>query len=255
MIRDTRATTPTEGPAFYAQPRFLGGRAREWWTLLHPPYTLMHLSFCVIGACLVGPVNSFTLSVTVLAFFLGLGVSAHALDEMAGRPLATSLPHSHLVTAAVLGLVGAVGLGVAGSVMVSAYLLIFIALGIVLALGYNLELFGGLVHNDVTFALSWGSFPLLTAYFVQHHRLSVPSLLAGAFAALLSLTQRHLSVAARDLRRRTLRVEGEQIMTNGTSRPLTTQTLLAPYERALRSLCGATITLAVALAYLRFLPH
>jgi hypothetical protein len=243
-------------PAFYAQPKFLKrSAARDWWTLLHPPYTMLHLSFVVIGACLAGPVNAVRLGVTVLAFFLAVGVGAHALDELHGRPLSTSVPSRRLTEAAIFGLGGAVALGIVGVILVSPYLLVFIALGLGVALAYNLELFQGRFHSDAVFALSWGTFPLLTSYFAQHGNLSLSSLLAGAFAALVSQTQRQLSTPARDLRRRTTSVEGRQIFTDGSVTPITDRTMLAPLERALRSLCWAGLALALALAYLRFPPH
>jgi hypothetical protein len=244
------------GAAFYAQPRYLTtSGARDWWTLLHPPYTMLHLSFVVIGACLVGPVNGVRLGITVLAFFLAVGVGAHALDELQGRPLSTSITSRHLTEAAVVGLVGAVALGVVGAVLVSAYLIIFIVVGVAVALAYNLELFHGRFHSDVVFALSWGTFPLLTSYFAQHGKLSVSSLFAGAFAALISQTQRQLSTPARNLRRRTASVEGRQVFTDGSVAPITDRTMLAPLERALRSLCWACVALALALVALRFTPH
>ena len=35
-------------PAFYARPSFASrGAIGDWWTLLHPPYTLWHLSYVV----------------------------------------------------------------------------------------------------------------------------------------------------------------------------------------------------------------
>jgi hypothetical protein len=194
----------------------------------------------VIGACLLGPVNAVRLGVTVLAFFLAVGVGAHALDELHGRPLSTSISSRQLVVAAVVGLGGAVA---------------FIVLGIAAALAYNLELFHGRFHSDTVFALSWGTFPLLTSYFAQHGNLSVSALFAGAFAALISQTQRQLSTPARDLRRRTSSVEGQQVLHDGSVIPITDRTLLAPLERALRSLCWASVALALALLYLRFTPH
>jgi hypothetical protein len=245
-----------QAPAFYAQPQFLRSKAlRDWWTLLHPPYTLLHLSFVVIGACLVGPVNAVRLGETVLAFFLAVGVGAHALDELRDRPLSTTISSSQLKVAAILGLLGAVALGIVGIVQVSAYFLIFIGAGVAVVLAYNLELFDGRFHSDAVFALSWGTFPLLTAYFAQHGRLSVPSLFAGAFAALISQTQRQLSTPARQLRRRTSSVEGRQVLANGSVIPITERTMLAPLESALRSLCWASVALAVGLLYLRFPPH
>jgi hypothetical protein len=243
-------------PAFYARPKYLrSSAARDWWTLLHPPYTLLHLSFVVIGACLLGPVNAAHLGLTVLAFFLAVGVGAHALDELQGRPLSTSIPSVSLKAAAVVGLSGAVALGIVGAVTVSPYLLVFIAVGVGVALAYNLELFHGRLHSDAVFALSWGTFPLLTAYFAEHGRLSVPSLFAGTFAALISNTQRQLSTPARDLRRRTSSVEGRQVFNDGSTAPITDRTILAPLEKALRSLCWASVALAVGLLYLRFTPH
>ena len=40
---------PPARPAYYAA---RPGGWRDWWTLLHPPYTAWHLSYAVIGAAL-----------------------------------------------------------------------------------------------------------------------------------------------------------------------------------------------------------
>jgi hypothetical protein len=252
LFKSTSKKSSETGPSFYAQPKFFHrARQREWWTLLHPPYTLMHLSFVVVGACLVGPVNFVRLAFTVAAFFLAVGVGAHALDELNGRPLSTTIPAWQLVAASVIGLAGAVALGVVGLFLVSPYLAIFIVVGATIAVAYNLELFNARLHSDLVFALSWGTFPLLTAYFAQHANLSVPALLAGLFAALLSQTQRELSTPARTIRRRTASVEGVQVLLDGTTVPLTSASMLAPLERALKGLCWATFALALSLLYLR----
>jgi len=253
MFKPSPKKTPIDGAAFYAEPSFLKRPAfRDWWTLLHPPYTLMHLSFIVIGSCLLGPANAVRLIFTVVAFFLAVGVGAHALDELHGRPLSTTIPTWQLATASSLGLGGAVILGIIGLFVVGAYLAIFIVVGVVIALGYNLELFHGRLHTDIVFSLGWGAFPLLTAYFAQHANLSIPAVLAGAFAALTSQAQRKLSSPARDIRRRTSSIEGTQALLNGETLPITSQSILAPLESALRALCWATMALAIALAYLRF---
>ena len=242
-------------PAFYATPRLLRQkRAREWWTLLHPPYTAMHLSFVVIGGCLVGPVSATRLAASLGAFFLAVGVGAHALDELHGRPLATKLATWQLTAAAVAGLGGAVALGVVGATVVGAHLLIFVGAGVTLALGYNLELFGGRLHRDLIFALSWGAFPVLTAYFAQHSRLSLTSALAALFAAFASLTQRRLSSPARELRRRTRTLDGVRTLSDGTEMAITRASVLEPLERALRSLCWMSVALACTFLLLRFHP-
>jgi hypothetical protein len=215
----------------------------------------MHLSFVVLGACLVGPVNAVRLTITVLAFFLAVGVGAHALDELRGRPLSTSIPTWQLVSAACLGLGGAVVLGVVGLFLVSPYLALFIVAGVAITLSYNLELFRSRLHSDVVFALGWGAFPVLTAYFAQHGDLGVSALGAAAFAAFISQTQRKLSTPARNIRRRTTSIEGQQVLVDGTVVPITNESMLGPLERALSSLCWATVVLSLALVYLRFHPH
>lgn len=253
MSRHRAKKATVNAPAFYAQPGFLTRRAaRDWWTLLHPPYTAWHLSYVVIGACLAGPVNAVRLLYTMAAFFLAVGIGAHALDELQGRPLATAIPAWQLVAASVIGLGGAVGIGVAGLFVVGPYLALFIVAGVTVALGYNLELFGGRLHTDPIFAIGWGAFPLLSAYFAQHARLSVASLLAALFATLLSQAQRQLSSPARDLRRRTSAVHGTLTRIDGSTQSINKGTLLTPLELALRSLCATVVTLAIALAWVQF---
>jgi hypothetical protein len=245
--------TPLATPSFYARPRFLRRtRLREWWTVLHPPYTMLHLSLVTIGACLVGPVNATRLVETLAAFFLALGVGAHALDELNDRPLKTTIPRWQLVTAATVGFSGAIGLGILGMFLVSNYLAIFIIVGAFIAVSYNLELFSGRLHNGLVLVLAWGAFPILTAYFAQHATLSVPAFAVAAFGALITQIQRILSTPARDLRRRTASVQGTMTRADGTTVAITPETILMPLERALMTLCWLGVTMAVALAYLRF---
>ncbi len=240
-------------PAFYARPAFASAPgASDWWTLLHPPYTLWHLSYVVIGACLVGPVDASRLTFTLLAFLLAVGVGAHALDEFHGRPLRTSISDRTLIIAAVLGIGGAAAIGVIGVTRVGLPLVAFIVVGVALAVGYNLEMLGGRLHTDMTFALSWGAFPVLTAYYAQHERLDISSVAAAIFATFLSRAQRELSTPARALRRKTEHVEGTIVRSDGTRVELDQATLLAPLEGALRALSWAAVLLAVTLALARF---
>ena len=249
---DESTAAGAAGPAFYAEPRFLHRRwLRDWWTLLHPPYTAWHLAYVVIGACLLAPVSVSRLLATLLAFFLAVGVGAHALDELHGRPLRTEIPEWTLVAAAALGLSGAVVLGIIGIATVGPWLAAFVAVGVVLALGYNLELFGGALHTDTGFAAAWGAFPVLTAYFAQHGTLNAAAVCAGAFGFLSATAQRQLSTPARAVRRRTLAVEGTVRDLDGTTRELTSRTILDPLERALRSLSWAMVAIALALALAR----
>src|SRR5207302_1839814 len=101
-------------------------------TLLHPPYTAWHLSYVALGAAAAPTLHADRLGAALGAFFLAVGVSAHALDELNGRPLKTSLGKGSLVTLAVLGLLGAVAIGVAGVFVVSPWLVPLVLAGALL---------------------------------------------------------------------------------------------------------------------------
>lgn len=235
-------------PAYYsARP----GGWRDWWSILHPPYTAWHLSYVVIGASLAPNVDGVRLLATVLAFFAAVGIAAHALDERHGHPLRTHIPDVTLLTAAGAGLTLAVALGVAGLSRVGWVLLPFLVVGPILVVAYNLELFGGRVHTDIGFAAAWGAFPLLTGYVAQAGRLDVAAVIGALGAFALSHAQRTLSAPARLIRRHVTRVDGALELDNGTLRQLDEGTLLAPLERALRSLSWATVALATAFATAR----
>lgn len=235
-------------PAYYAH----AGGWRDWWTILHPPYTAWHLSYVVIGAMLAPTVHGDRLIATLIAFLAAVGVAAHALDELHGRPLKTTIPSAALVTATVLGLTIAVGIGIVGVVEVGWVLLPFVIVGPLLALAYNLELFGGVVHTDVGFALAWGAFPVVTAYVAQTDTIDAAALIAAVGAVALSLAQRWLSTPARMLRRRTTQVDGTLVLDDGSVVSLSHASLLAPIERALQATSWGVVALALSLAVARF---
>jgi len=236
---------PDSRPAFYAA---RPGGWRDWWTLLHPPYTAWHLAYVVIGACLAPAVNTTRLIGTLLAFFFAVGLAAHALDELHGRPLHTQIPSKALLAVAGVGLGGSVTLGVIGIVQIGWALVPFLAVGPVLVVAYNFEMFGGVIHNDVGFAASWGAFPVLTAYVGQTGRLAAAPLIAAISAAALSVAQRALSTPARRLRRQSADVSGTITLTDGQTIPVDRSVLLAPLEKALRAMSWAVVMLAAALA-------
>jgi hypothetical protein len=239
-------------PAFYARrPRATGRAWTDWWVLLHPPYTLWHLSYVAIGATIASRFDGGRLVATLAAFFLAVGVCAHALDELHGRPLRTAIPNWLLVAAAAASLAGAVALGVVGLARVGPGLGVFIAVGVALTVAYNLELLGGRLHNDVIFAAAWGAFPLLTGYYAQVATLRFPALAAAAAAYLLSAAQRSLSTPARTVRRQIASLDGTITYRNGHTAPLTTSVVLGPLETALRATACAVVALAVALVVYR----
>jgi hypothetical protein len=232
-------------PAYYAARS--GGWRRDVVALLHPPYTAWHLSYVLIGAGLAPHVDLVRLAATLVAFFFAVGISAHALDELRGRPLRTELPSTVLWMAAVAGLVAAVALGVAGMTVIGIGLLPFIAAGVLFVFAYNLELLGGRLHGDFWFALSWGAFPVLTAYFAQTATLSLGAVAAAGAAYAISYGQRALSTPARTLRRKTRSVSGTLTLQDGTQSELDEPTLLRPLELALRAFSWGVVLLGLGL--------
>jgi hypothetical protein len=240
--------TGSARPAFYALAR---GGWRDYVTLLHPPYTLWHLSYVAIGAALAPEWRPARLGAALAAFLLAMGIGAHALDELNGRPLRTSIPDRVLWVLAAASITGAIAIGVAVALVSSLWLLAFVAFGGFIVVAYNLELFGGRFHSDGWFALAWGALPLLATYFAAAERIRTSAVIAAAFAALLSLAQRRLSTPVRFLRRSVTAVAGTLEVQSGDEVPLTRDKLLRAPEEALRALSAAAVALAVALVLLR----
>ena len=218
-------------PAFYT----LGaGGWRDYVSLLHPPYTVWHLSYVAIGAAIAPQVKWGLLGWTTLAFLLALGIGAHALDELKGRPLQTRIPAGVLFVLAAVSIGAACAIGLVVAAGSTWWLAAFVAAGGFIVVAYNLELFGGLFHSDLSFAVAWGAFPLVTAYFASAERFRLEVVPAAGFAVATSLAQRTLSTQVRFARRQ-----------------LGDAAAAAPAEAALKLLCLALPLLAGALLLVR----
>jgi hypothetical protein len=237
-----------ERPAFYA---LRPGGWRDVLTLLHPPYTAWHLSYVAIGAAVAPHLYGQRLVWTLVAFLLGVGVAAHALDELHGRPLGTRMADRTLLVLATLSLAGAAAIGVLGAITISLWLLAFVVVGVLLVVAYNLELFGGRMHSDLWFALGWGAFPALTAFWAQTGELRAEALLVAVACLMLSAAQRRLSTPVRELRRRTVSVNGQQHLTSGRTVELDAARIAAPLEGALMACAAGMVLLAVGLVAAR----
>jgi hypothetical protein len=238
----------TARPAFYA---LAPGGWRDYVTLLHPPYTLWHLSYVAVGAALAPEFRPGILGLGLLAFFLAMGIGAHALDELHSRPLATRIGRRALAALAAGSLAAAAGIGIVAALRTSLWLLVFVAVGTFIAVAYNLELFGGRFHGDPWFSLGWGAFPVLATYFAAAETIRLEALLGAAFAALLSHAQRRLSTPVRMMRRRAVAVTGRIELSDGAVVPISRETFTEEAERALRALTACTVALALALVLLR----
>jgi heme O synthase-like polyprenyltransferase len=247
-VGPAHVSAPSARPSWYALET---GGWRDYVTLLHPPYTAWHLSYVVIGGCLAPGVAWGSLVAAVVAFGLAVGIGAHALDELRGRPLRTSIPSSALVVLATVSIGGACAIGVVGALVFEPWLAALVPLGVFLVLAYNLELLDGRFHSDLWFGLAWGGFPVICGYAAVAGDLGVAALLAAAFGVLLSLAQRALSNHVRFVRRRVAAVDGELELRDGSRERLDADRLIAAEERGLRLLAAASVVLAAALVAFR----
>jgi hypothetical protein len=241
-------------PAFYA---LRPGGWRDLITVLHPPYTAWNLANVAFGAAAATQIHTDRFVATLAAFFLAVGVSAHTLDELNGRPLKTELSDRTLIVLASVSLAGAVGIGVAGCIIVSATLIPFILAGAFFVVAYNLELFGGRFHTAFWLAFAWAAFPALTSWWVN--TLSFDSLQADVAGVLVAAgcfglvsVQRTLSTPVRRLRRATVSVTGEQRLDDGTVIPLTVAEISGPLDASLRGLSWAVVVLSIGLVVIRY---
>jgi hypothetical protein len=242
--KGSRDVEQAERPAFYA---LTGGGWRDLLTLLHPPYTAWHLSYFAIGAAVAPHIYVNRLLWGLAAFALAVGVAAHALDELHDRPLRTGLSDRTLSGLAAASLLGALAIGVGGILTVSTTLLPLVVAGGLFLVAYNLELWGGRFHSDISFALGWGAFPAFTGYFVNALEVSSPGLLVSLGCLAMSLAQRRLSTPARELRRRTKSLIGTRTLADGSTEPLTLAGQLAPLDGALAAMSFAMVALAAGL--------
>ena len=241
-------SAPSARPSWYALET---GGWRDYVTLLHLPYTAWHLSYVVIGGCLAPVVAWGRLGAAVAAFGLAVGIGAHALDELSGRPLRTGIPTSVLAGLAAVSIGTACAIGVVGAIAFEPWIVLLVPIGLVLVVAYNLELLGGRFHSDLWFGLAWGGFPAVCGYAAVAGDLSITAVLAAAFAALLSLAQRALSNHVRFVRRRVASVDGALELRDGTRERLDADGLIAAEERGLRLLAAASVVLAAALVAFR----
>jgi hypothetical protein len=228
----------SERPAFYAR---TGSRWGDFVSLLHLPYTLWHVSYVAIGAALAPELDWRVLAGTLTAFGIGLGIGAHALDEVKSRPLRTGFSDPALWLLGLGAMAATIVIAALGAAEVSRWTYAWAAAGVLLAVGYALE--WPLVHTDLGFAVAWGGFPVVVGYWAQTLGMSLPLVIVALGAVLLSLAQRALSTPARFVRRSTT----ESIVSFDEHRTWQRGQLLATWEKPLRLLAWTTVAVAIGL--------
>ena len=228
--------------------------------MLHLPYTSMVLSYVLIGAALSPTLFVDRLVFTLLAYFLGLGISAHALNELNARHWGTSLSKADLQIAFLFSLVGALSIGLYGvEVLYNAssgslpptVLALLIALETFFLFAYNTNYAGGRFHNDLSFAFAWAFLPFLTSYFVNSLMIPVGAVLIGLALAATGMVEFNLSRWCKSFRRKSNVVEVK--FEDGSLMPISTALLIRNPERALKLIVIAVGLPGIGLLLVRVL--
>jgi hypothetical protein len=171
-------------------------RFRVFVGMLFLPYTGMCISFSVIGSLLSPSTLAWDRVVAIIIiYFAALGISAHAADSMGSKnkPWGNRFSNKELLLMVVCGLVVAYGIGTYYIIFYVPLLLPIAILEGFFLIAYNYEISNGFFHNNVWFAISWGSMPLLSGYIMQTNSLSYIAILSSAGAFLVSYAEIRLS--------------------------------------------------------------
>ncbi len=162
--------------------------------ILFLPYTGMVISFTIWGALSVEFSLDRLVSVCLLYFF-AIGVSAHCLDALGSKKKPWGeISHSKLWLASIISLIISFSIGLYYAFS-GSWLLFPIGIAEVFFLfAYNLELFRGKFHNNLSFVISWGILPVFAGAVIQSNSISVEtivfSVIAGFASYILIITSR-----------------------------------------------------------------
>lgn len=154
--------------------------------MLFLPYTSIVTCFVVWGS-ISGPFVLDRLVAICIMYFLAVGVSAHCFDAVCGKtkPWGT-LPKKKILIIGIfsLGIVFAIGTYYA---FLDSPLLI--PIGIVegfFLFAYNMELFGGRFHNNLSTVISWGILPVFAGSAIQTNSISVETLFLSTVSSFVT---------------------------------------------------------------------
>jgi hypothetical protein len=172
--------------------------------MLFLPYTGMCVSFAVIGSLISTSVLWDRVLAIFLIYFLSVGFSAHAADNLGSRK---AKPWSNYFTKRTLIVMTITGVSLAYVIGIY-YMIKYVPLlwPIAIAEGfflfaYNFELFNGLFHNNLWFAISWGCLPVLAGYVMQNNSISEFSIMISLIAGILAYLQIRISRKYKVLKR------------------------------------------------------
>jgi len=219
-------------------PKFGPERFRRLMGLLFLPYTGMVLSFSVVGAMLADVVHWDRVVATIIIYFLGLGIGAHALDAVGSKerkPWGRVFSERGLWVVALTSIAAAYGVAVYYMILFVPLLWIVAVLEGFFVFAYNLEWFGGKFHKDLWFAFSWGFLPVLTGYIMQTNEVSAAVLAIATAMGLFSLVEIKASRPYKGLKSRSGSLSQDETA------------LLERYETILKSISLGVLFLGVGM--------
>ncbi len=220
----------------------------------------MVLSYVAIGAAFAPIIHSDRLLLTLLAYFLGLGFSAHALNELHARHWGEALGKSELRVLFALPLIGALSIGGYGMRLLygasgpfSALVLFsFMVVETFFVFAYNMDILNGRFHSDYAFAFSWAALPVMISYYVNTLAITPAIVFVALACAATAGIEINLSRWCKDLRRRSsLR---ELRFDDSSALIITTDQLIAKPEKALKLIVVAVDLIALSLIISRLFP-
>jgi len=177
-------------------PKFGPTRFRVFVGLLFLPYTGMCVSFTIIGSMLAGEIAWDRVGAIALIYTLALGVSAHVADSLGSKkakPWGSYFTKAQLLALMAATLAAAYAIGTYYIVLFVPLLALIAALEGFFLFAYNFEAFGGRLHNNFWFAVSWGSLPALAGYVMQANSISIVALFVSGLTGLVSYAEIRMS--------------------------------------------------------------
>jgi hypothetical protein len=167
-------------------PKFGSRKFRISIGILFLPYTSIVTCFVAWGSLSGQFEVERTIAICVI-YFLAVGISAHFLDAVGGntKPWG-NLPRRRIAAIAILTLGIVLSIGLYYAFLDSPLLF---PIGIAEAfflLAYNLELFGGKFHNNLSTLLSWAILPVFAGAAIQTNSLSLEAIILSGIAAVIT---------------------------------------------------------------------
>jgi len=167
-------------------PKFGSRNFRLLIGILFLPYTGMVVSFAIWGSLSVEFSVDRLVSISLLYFF-AIGISAHCLDALGSKKKPWGpISHTKLWLISIISLIISFSIGLY-YIFLDSWLLF--PIGIIegfFLFAYNLELFGGKFHNNLSFVISWGVLPVFAGSVIQSNAISIETIVFSVIAGLVS---------------------------------------------------------------------